>query len=100
MLSSTQPCRLRRMLSQTLEELDTALSSWQIPQSYQCEVARFRSEWDQEVDRIFARRHGPPLSQGEVIGLLNATLGPRDIIVNAAGSLSGDLAQTVADARS
>ena len=76
---------------QTLEELDTALSSWQIPQSYQCEVARLRSEWDQEVDRIFARRHGPPLSQGEVIGLLNATLGPRDIIVNAAGSLPGDL---------
>ncbi len=35
--------------------------------------------------------HGPPLSQGEVVGLLNATLGPRDIIVNAAGSLPGDL---------
>ena len=50
-----------------------------------------RGEWDQEVERIFARRHGPPLSQGEVIGLLNATLGPRDIIVNAAGSLPGDL---------
>ena len=76
---------------QTLEELDTALSSWQIPQSYQCEVARLRGEWDQEVERIFARRHGPPISQGEVIGLLNATLGPRDIIVNAAGSLPGDL---------
>jgi 3D-(3,5/4)-trihydroxycyclohexane-1,2-dione acylhydrolase (decyclizing) len=31
------------------------------------------------------------LSQGEVVGLLNQTLGPRDIIVNAAGSLPGDL---------
>src|SRR6202034_822951 len=57
---------------QTLEELGTALSSWQIPQSYKCEVARLRKAWDQEVDRIFSRRHGPPLSQGEVIGLLNA----------------------------
>jgi 3D-(3,5/4)-trihydroxycyclohexane-1,2-dione acylhydrolase (decyclizing) len=76
---------------QTLEELNRALSWWQIPQSYQCEVARLRSAWNQEVDRIFARRHGPPLSQGEVIGMLNATLGPRDIIVNAAGSLPGDL---------
>jgi 3D-(3,5/4)-trihydroxycyclohexane-1,2-dione acylhydrolase (decyclizing) len=47
--------------------------------------------WDQEVDRIYARRHGPPLSQGEVVGLLNTTLEPRDIIVNAAGSLPGDL---------
>jgi 3D-(3,5/4)-trihydroxycyclohexane-1,2-dione acylhydrolase (decyclizing) len=75
----------------TLKELGGELSSWHIPQTYQCEVARLRSAWDQEVDRIFARRHGPPLSQGEVIGLLNATLEPSDIIVNAAGSLPGDL---------
>ncbi len=75
----------------TLEELGTALSSWQVPGAYQTEVAKLRAAWDQEVDRIYARRHGPPLSQGEVVGLLNATLGPRDIIVNAAGSLPGDL---------
>ena len=31
------------------------------------------------------------LSQGEVIGLLNEFTGPRDVIVNAAGSLPGDL---------
>jgi 3D-(3,5/4)-trihydroxycyclohexane-1,2-dione acylhydrolase (decyclizing) len=76
---------------QTLEELGSALTSWQVPQTYQCEVTRLRKEWDAEVDRIYARRHGPPLSQGEVIGLLNSTLEPRDIIVNAAGSLPGDL---------
>ncbi len=75
----------------TLEELGAALSSWGVPQSYQREVARLRAAWEQETDRIFARRHGPPLSQGEVVGLLNATLEPRDIIVNAAGSLPGDL---------
>ena len=76
---------------QTLEELGSALSSWKVPQTYQSEIARLRKAWDQEVDRIYARRHGPPLSQGEVVGLLNTTLGPRDIIVNAAGSLPGDL---------
>jgi 3D-(3,5/4)-trihydroxycyclohexane-1,2-dione acylhydrolase (decyclizing) len=75
----------------TLEELGSELSSWQIPQSYQREIARLRKDWDEEVDRIFSRRHGPPLSQGEIIGLLNASLGPRDVIVNAAGSLPGDL---------
>ncbi len=75
----------------TLEELRTALSSWQVPAAYLSEVAKLRAVWDQEVDRIYARRHGPPLSQGEVVGLLNATLGPRDVIVNAAGSLPGDL---------
>ena len=76
---------------QTLQELGTALSSWQVPKSYACEAGRLRKDWEQEVERIFARRHGPPLSQGEVIGLLNETLGPRDVIVNAAGSLPGDL---------
>jgi 3D-(3,5/4)-trihydroxycyclohexane-1,2-dione acylhydrolase (decyclizing) len=75
----------------TLEELAAELSSWHVPESYQYEVARLRVAWDQEVDRIYARRHGPPLSQGEVVGLLNTTLEPRDIIVNAAGSLPGDL---------
>ncbi len=75
----------------TLEELSTALSSYRVPESYASEISRLRGEWMTEVDRIYARRHGPPLSQGEVIGLLNTTLGARDVIVCAAGSLPGDL---------
>ncbi len=76
---------------QSLEELITALSSYRVPEKHQSEMARLRGEWDREVDKIYSRRHGPPLSQGEVIGLLNSTLGPRDVIVCAAGSLPGDL---------
>src|SRR6201996_3344685 len=75
----------------TLEELESELSSWQVAQPYATLIGRLRGAWEEEVDRIFARRHGPPLSQGEVIGLINAVLGPRDVIVNAAGSLPGDL---------
>jgi 3D-(3,5/4)-trihydroxycyclohexane-1,2-dione acylhydrolase (decyclizing) len=75
----------------TLEELSTAMSSYRVPESYASEISRLRSDWITEVDRIYARRHGPPLSQGEVIGLLNTTLGARDVIVCAAGSLPGDL---------
>jgi 3D-(3,5/4)-trihydroxycyclohexane-1,2-dione acylhydrolase (decyclizing) len=75
----------------TLEELSTALASYRVPEAYGSEIARLRSEWAAEVDKIYSRRHGPPLSQGEVVGLLNAALGPRDVIVNAAGSLPGDL---------
>ncbi|MGB8011859.1 MAG: 3D-(3,5/4)-trihydroxycyclohexane-1,2-dione acylhydrolase (decyclizing) [Terriglobales bacterium] len=74
-----------------LDELSTALSSYRVAGSYASEIARLRDEWTSEVDRIYARRHGPPLSQGEVIGLLNSALGPRDVIVCAAGSLPGDL---------
>ncbi len=75
----------------TLEELSKALSSHRVSESYASEIARLRSEWSNEVERIYSRRHGPPLSQGEVVGLLNSTLGPRDVIVCAAGSLPGDL---------
>jgi 3D-(3,5/4)-trihydroxycyclohexane-1,2-dione acylhydrolase (decyclizing) len=75
----------------TLEELSKALSSHRVSQSYASEVAHLRADWSNEVDRIYSRRHGPPLSQGEVIGLLNDTLAPRDVIVCAAGSLPGDL---------
>ncbi len=75
----------------TLEELSGALASYRVSEDYRSEISRLRSEWAPEVDRIYSRRHGPPFSQGEVIGVLNAALGPRDVIVCAAGSLPGDL---------
>ena len=75
----------------TLEELGAALGSYAVAKPYAEEIGKLRTEWDAEVDRIYARRVGPPLSQGEVVGLLNRTLGAKDVIVCAAGSLPGDL---------
>jgi 3D-(3,5/4)-trihydroxycyclohexane-1,2-dione acylhydrolase (decyclizing) len=75
----------------TLEELSSMMETYRVPESFAAKIATLRSEWTSEVDRIYARRHGPPLSQGEVIGILNASLGARDVIVCAAGSLPGDL---------
>src|SRR5207245_9462603 len=48
-------------------------------------------KWDAEVDRMYGVRHGPPLSQGEVIGAVNCFSQPQDVVVCAAGSLPGDL---------
>ena len=75
----------------SLEELGSALKGHRVTADYAQAIARLRAEWDAEVDRIFARRAGPPISQGEVIGLLNSFIGARDVIVCAAGSLPGDL---------
>ncbi len=75
----------------TMRELAKALGSHRVSTPYAQEISRLRAEWNAEVDRTYARRVGPPLSQGEVIGLLNSTLGPKDVIVCAAGSLPGDL---------
>jgi 3D-(3,5/4)-trihydroxycyclohexane-1,2-dione acylhydrolase (decyclizing) len=75
----------------TLEELSAALVGYQTAAAYRARAAQFNKAWDEEVARIYGLEHGPPISQGEVIGALNAAAGPRDVIVNAAGSAPGDL---------
>jgi 3D-(3,5/4)-trihydroxycyclohexane-1,2-dione acylhydrolase (decyclizing) len=74
-----------------IEELEAAVQGYQVADSYRASSACFRDEWDKEVDRIHNLRHGPPISQGEVIGAVNNLSGPKDIVVCAAGSLPGDL---------
>ena len=74
-----------------LTELTEALEAYRVDVAYQSRLARMRAEWNDEVERIYNLRHGPPLSQGEVIGALNSFTGPRGVVVCAAGSLPGDL---------
>ncbi len=74
-----------------LEELAPALRGYRVADEYRAGIERFRAEWEREVDRIYNLRHGPPISQGEVIGVVNGVAGPRDVVVCAAGSLPGDL---------
>ena len=74
-----------------IEELDLVVGSYAVDSSYcQC-IQRFRDEWASEVERICNERHEPNVSQAEVIGTLNELIGPRDVVVCAAGSLPGDL---------
>ncbi|HEY5837349.1 3D-(3,5/4)-trihydroxycyclohexane-1,2-dione acylhydrolase (decyclizing) [Streptomyces sp.] len=48
-------------------------------------------EWRARTEAVFAGDASGPPSQGEVIGALDAVLHDRDVLVNAAGSLPGDL---------
>jgi 3D-(3,5/4)-trihydroxycyclohexane-1,2-dione acylhydrolase (decyclizing) len=75
----------------TLEELSALVAGYQVGDEYRARVARFREQWDAEVDRIYQLEHGPLVSQGEVIGAVNEGAGPRDVVLCAAGSLPGDL---------
>jgi 3D-(3,5/4)-trihydroxycyclohexane-1,2-dione acylhydrolase (decyclizing) len=75
----------------TLQELAAGLGTHHVSADYETEIAGLRQQWTEEVERVTHRHIGPPLSQGEVIGVLNSVLGPKDVIVNAAGSLPGDL---------
>ncbi len=74
-----------------LEELGTALIGYQIGGDYAAGIAEHKQNWEAETDRLFSLRHGPPLSQSEVIGAVNAFSQPRDVVLCAAGSLPGDL---------
>ena len=74
----------------TLNELACATQGVTVSTAYATRVAEFRDAWDKEVDRLHnLNRH--PISQGEVIGVVNEIAGPRDVLVCAAGSLPGDL---------
>jgi 3D-(3,5/4)-trihydroxycyclohexane-1,2-dione acylhydrolase (decyclizing) len=74
-----------------LDELRPQLDSWHIDASYAAEIASARDGWTREVDRIYHLGHGPVISQGEVIGLVNEACGDDGVVVCAAGSLPGDL---------
>ncbi len=74
-----------------LEELARAVSGYRVSSDHEDCIAHFRSQWEKEVERLFHLQHGPPVSQSEVIGLVNSVCEPRDVVVCAAGSLPGDL---------
>lgn len=75
----------------TLEELLPLLEGWQVTAEYRALAAQYNREWDAEVERIYALEHGPLISQGEVIGVVNKLSRPQDVVFCAAGSLPGDL---------
>ena len=75
----------------TLQELKTALAGYRVDGSYSGRIQTYREAWEKEVDRIHDVSSTPPITQGEVIGVVNEVSGPRDVVVCAAGSLPGDL---------
>ena len=76
---------------ESLTELAELLADHTVDPAYRAEVAKAADDWRTEVDRIIEVQDGPTLSQAEAIGLVNAAAGPRDVVVNAAGSMPGDL---------
>lgn len=74
-----------------LQELSALLEGYQVSDDYRAYAVKLHDQWEEEVDRIYAIRHQPLPSQGELIGLLNERSGPDAIMVNAAGSMPGDL---------
>ena len=75
----------------TLDELRVGLEGYRVGDEYAARFASFKNDWREEVERLFNLRQGPPISQSEVIGIVNSSSRPEDVVVCAAGSLPGDL---------
>ncbi len=75
----------------TLQELRGALAGYRVEDSYRAKIAELRASWDKEVERIYSVRSQGQLTQSEVIGAVNDFTNPSDIMINAAGSMPGDL---------
>ncbi|WP_340400163.1 3D-(3,5/4)-trihydroxycyclohexane-1,2-dione acylhydrolase (decyclizing) [Paenibacillus sp. FSL H8-0079] len=75
-----------------LQALQKELQQRQYRSAYGAsEVADLRTEWNAEVDRLYAAQHESGLAQTTAVGVVNRTIDPSSVIVCAAGSLPGDL---------
>jgi 3D-(3,5/4)-trihydroxycyclohexane-1,2-dione acylhydrolase (decyclizing) len=74
-----------------LELLAEELGGWQVPAEYRESARQRAADWDALVERAYHLNHQPLPAQSEVIGALNETIRPADVVVCAAGSMPGDL---------
>ncbi|MEU9096517.1 3D-(3,5/4)-trihydroxycyclohexane-1,2-dione acylhydrolase (decyclizing) [Streptomyces sp. NPDC048361] len=77
-----------------LAALSEALKGHRVPAPYEAECARLKGEWERRVTAVYtpASDAARP-TQAQVLGVLDTLVTGDDILVNAAGSLPGDLHQ-------
>jgi len=74
-----------------LEELAAAVGDYRVAPAYTAAICQHRAAWETEVDRLYGLTSEKGIVQSELVGALDRFLQPRDVILNAAGSLPGDL---------
>ena len=74
-----------------LEALAAGLDDYRVEADYTAHYQRLAADWATVTDRAYHLGHQPLPAQTEVIGAVNEIAGPRDVVVQAAGSLPGDL---------
>ncbi|MFC4050501.1 3D-(3,5/4)-trihydroxycyclohexane-1,2-dione acylhydrolase (decyclizing) [Actinomadura syzygii] len=74
-----------------IRALNAALSGYEVPVEHRDRTRVLAADWNAVVDDAYAPGHGVPPAQAEIIGIVNAESGPRDVVVCAAGSMPGDL---------
>ena len=76
---------------EALVALSEQLASFSVEAGYAAEIADRKREWDATVDAAFAPSGLDLPGQPEIIGAVQEVSDPRDVVIQAAGSLPGDL---------
>lgn len=76
---------------EAIVELAEALQGFTVAEDYAQRIAKEKAAWDAEVDKSFAPSGFALPGQPEIIGAVQASTSEKDVIVQAAGSLPGDL---------
>ncbi|MFJ9941394.1 3D-(3,5/4)-trihydroxycyclohexane-1,2-dione acylhydrolase (decyclizing) [Streptomyces erythrochromogenes] len=79
---------------EALDELRQALAGHRVDTAYETAYRQEAARWEARVDAAYAVTAADeelPPTQAQVLGLLDALVDGSDILVNAAGSLPGDL---------
>jgi 3D-(3,5/4)-trihydroxycyclohexane-1,2-dione acylhydrolase (decyclizing) len=74
-----------------LEALTAALDGYHVEAAYTTAFREHDTSWRQVVDEAYHVGHQPLPAQTEVLGTLNEFMDERDVVVQAAGSMPGDL---------
>jgi 3D-(3,5/4)-trihydroxycyclohexane-1,2-dione acylhydrolase (decyclizing) len=74
-----------------LEALTAALASYHVGDTYTAKLRSDNAAWQSVVDEAYHLGHGPRPAQTEILGALNEFMDDRDVVVQAAGSMPGDL---------
>lgn len=77
---------------ETLSELQERLTGWEVPAEYREHAVAEAQAWREEIDRIIdPTSETGSLSQAAAIGIVNSFAKDNDVVINAAGSMPGDL---------
>lgn len=76
---------------EAIDALGEALGDWRVLEDYVRDYRARAASWAEVVDTAYHLSHKPLPAQTEVIGAVEASTSERDVVVNAAGSMPGDL---------
>lgn len=74
-----------------LAALKEALGDYRVDEAYSKEIASGREDWFQKTAECYGAHDQELPAQTEVFGALNDMMGDNDVVINAAGSMPGDL---------